>query len=115
MIAVKQRMEKIKGWCWSLLRRDENNDGPKTIPIYFVFFFVLNYTMGTGFLGIPFAFHHSGIITAALTLLSVSSLSYVGAMWLIETMARAQVLTLFYLMHYFHPIIHPALSMCCLC
>lgn len=89
-------MERIKKWCKTILRRspqqeDEPDDAPKAIPIYFVFFFVLNYTIGTGYLGVPFVFFHAGIITGALTLLAVSLLCYVGAIWLIEAMARAQV------------------------
>ena len=86
-------MERIKEWCRAVFRRDdrERNDAPKTVPMFFVFFFVLNYTIGTGYLGIPFVFYHSGIITAVFTLVGISTLCYVGAMWLIEAMARAQV------------------------
>jgi len=74
-----------------IAKRGAADDGVKLIPIYFVFFFVINYTMGTGFLGIPFSFYHAGIITALLTNLVVGFLSYVGAIWLLESMARAQV------------------------
>jgi len=74
-------------------------DRMKTIPIYLVFFFVINYTMGTGFLGVPFAFYHSGIITGLLTMVMVGLLSYVGAIWLLESMARAQVSTISIVMH----------------
>lgn len=80
------------GKLWRLMAR-RGNDDVKTIPIYLVFFFVINYTMGTGFLGVPFAFYHSGIITGLLTMLVVGFLSYVGAIWLLESMARAQVST----------------------
>jgi len=77
---------------WQLItKRGTVDDGVKTIPIYFVFFFIINYTMGTGFLGVPFACYHAGIITGLLTNLAVGLLSYVGAIWLIESMARAQV------------------------
>lgn len=84
-------MERVKGWYRAVCRKEECDDAPKTIPMYFVFFFVLNYTIGTGYLGIPFVFYHSGIITGAFTLLAVSILCYIGAMWLIEATARAQV------------------------
>lgn len=84
-------MERVKRWWRAIFRKDELNDVPKTIPIYFVFFFVLNYAIGTGYLGVPFVFYHSGIITAILTLLVMFVLCYAGAMWWIETIARAQV------------------------
>ena len=86
-------MERIKGWYRGIFRKEERDNTPKTIPIYFVFFFVLNYTIGTGYLGIPFVFYHSGLITGVFTLLAISTLCYIGAMWLIEAMARAQVHT----------------------
>ena len=85
-------MERVKAWYRSVFRSNESDDAPKTIPVYFVYFFVLNYTIGTGYLGIPFVFYHSGIITGALTLVVITVMCYVGAMWLIETMARAQVI-----------------------
>lgn len=84
-------MERVKGWWRAVFQKDERNDAPKIIPIYFVFFFVLNYTVGTGYLGIPYVFYHSGIITGILTLLVITTLAYTGAMWLIEATARAQV------------------------
>ena len=84
-------MERVKGWYRAICRKEERDDATKTVPIYFAFFFVLNYTIGTGYLGIPFVFYHSGIITGVFTLLAVSIGSYIGAMWLIEAMARAQV------------------------
>jgi len=74
-----------------IAKRRAADDGEKAIPVYFVFFFVINYTMGTGFLGMPFSFYHAGIITALLTNLVLGFLCYVGAIWLIESMARAQV------------------------
>ena len=87
-------MERVKGWWRAVFQKRERDDAPKTIPIYFVFFFVLNYTLGTGYLGIPYVFYHSGIITGTLTLLVITTLSYTGAMWLIEATARAQVWSL---------------------
>lgn len=89
-------MEKVKRWWRAVFRREEERDdaspdAPKTLSIFFSFFFILNYTIGTGYLGIPFVFYHSGIITGVLTQLVITLICYFGAIWMIESMARAQV------------------------
>ena len=63
----------------------------KTVTIYLGFFFVLNYCLGTGFLGIPYSFFYSGYLAAIPTLLFVSVISLINANYLLEAMARAQV------------------------
>ena len=65
--------------------------GPKTINIFVGFFFVVNYCLGTGFLGIPYAFFYSGYLAALPVLLFISVVSWVNANYLLEVMARAQV------------------------
>ena len=71
--------------------RKRGNETPKTVNIVIVFFFMINFVLGTGFLGIPFAFFHAGALAGALTLLVVSFVSWVAAIWVLEVMARAQV------------------------
>ena len=64
---------------------------PKTVNIFFGFFFVVNFCVGTGFLGVPYAFFYSGFFAAIPTLLVISFVSWTAALWELEVMARAQV------------------------
>ena len=68
-----------------------NEDHPKTVNITVGFFFLVNYEVGTGFLGMPFAFYHAGILISAITLLVAGFASWAAAIWVLEVMARAQV------------------------
>ena len=63
----------------------------KTVSIIVGFFFMVNYQMATGFLGIPFSFFQGGLLAGALTLLVIAFVSWVAAIWVLEVMARAQV------------------------
>lgn len=63
----------------------------KTINIFLGFFFVVNFCLGTGFLGIPYAFFYSGYVAAIPTLLLIATISWINANYLLEVMARAQV------------------------
>lgn len=63
----------------------------KTVNIFLGFFFVVNFCLGTGFLGIPYAFFYSGYLAAIPTLLLISVVSWINANYLLEVMARAQV------------------------
>lgn len=79
---------------WSLfkkLRVPTTPKGPRTVNIVFGYFFVINYIIGTGFLGIPYSFYHAGMLTSIATLCVVSFLVWSTASWLLEVMARAQV------------------------
>lgn len=69
----------------------ESRDGPKTIHIFLGFFFIVNFCLGIGSLGIPYAFFYSGLLAAVPTLLIVSVVSWINANYLLEVMARAQV------------------------
>ena len=64
---------------------------PKTINIFFGFFFVVNFCVGTGFLGVPYAFYYSGFLAAIPTLFCIAFISWTAATWELEVMARAQV------------------------
>eukprot|EP00731_Ephydatia_muelleri_P006570 Em0003g818a len=80
---------------WSLfkkLRVPTTPKGPRTVNIVFGYFFVINYIIGTGFLGIPYSFYHAGMLTSIATLCVVSFLVWSTASWLLEVMARAQAL-----------------------
>lgn len=51
---------------------------------------MLNFVVGTGFLGIPYAFFSSGLLIGVATLTVVSFISWNCAIWELEVMARAQ-------------------------
>lgn len=79
-------------WPWCR----ENKNGAKksevkSINIFFGFFFVVNFCLGTGFLGIPYSFFYSGYLAAIPTLLFVAFIGWINANYLLEIMARAQV------------------------
>lgn len=76
-------------WPWS---KGGKKRGHKTVHISLGFFFVVNYCLGTGFLGIPYAFFYSGYVAAIPTLLFISVVSWVNANYLLEVMSRAQVI-----------------------
>lgn len=63
----------------------------KTVNIFFGFFLLVNLCMGTGILGIPFAFFYGGYLAAIPTILFISFISWNNANYLLEVMARAQV------------------------
>lgn len=52
---------------------------------------MVNYEVGTGFLGIPFAFFHGGILAGTLTMIVAAFVSWNTAIWVLEVMSRAQV------------------------
>jgi len=63
----------------------------RTVNIFLGFFFVVNFCLGTGFLGVPYAFFHAGYPAAIATLLLISIISWINANYVLEVMARAQV------------------------
>ena len=69
----------------------QENEGPKTVNIFVIFFFLVNFQLATGFLGIPFAFFHGGLLAVGLGLIAASFINWNMAMCVLETMARAQV------------------------
>lgn len=72
-------------------RNQSDGDGPKPISAFVAFFLLINYQMVAGFLGIPFAFFHGGLLAGALNLLVISFVTWSTAVWTLEVMARAQV------------------------
>lgn len=69
------------------------------------YFFLVNYCIGTGFLSVPYSFFYSGYLAAIPTLMFTAFSAWVTARWLIEIMARAQVLCNTMLLSYSHNII----------
>ena len=60
---------------------------------------MVNFVLGTGFLGIPFAFFHAGLLAGVVTLAAITFITWNTAIWELECMARAQVqiLLLYYM------------------
>ncbi|GMF40741.1 unnamed protein product [Phytophthora fragariaefolia] len=52
--------------------------------------FTVNYILGVGSLGIPFAFHRAGLLMGNAMIALVTLLSYVTVMWVCESVARAR-------------------------
>ena len=69
----------------------EKKKGPKSVNIFLGFFFMVNFCLGTGFLGVPFSFFYAGYLASIPTLLLIAFVSWNNAEWEVETMARAQV------------------------
>ena len=88
-----QSLRSMCGCCESKVLTLEMDEPPKirTVNIFLGFFFMLNFVVGTGFLGVPYAFYHSGLLTGVITLVAVSFVSWNCAIWELEAMARAQV------------------------
>ena len=64
---------------------------PKTVNIFFGFFLMINFVLGTGFLGIPYGFVSGGVLAGIFTLGSITLISWMCAIFVLETMARCQV------------------------
>ena len=52
---------------------------------------MVNFCLGTGFLGVPYSFFYAGYLAAIPTLLLIAFVSWNAATWEVEVMARAQV------------------------
>ena len=77
---------------WKFWERNKGNSGqPKTVGVVLGYFFLVNYCIGTGFLGIPYSFFYGGYLASIPTLAFTAFSAWVTARWLIEIMARAQV------------------------
>ncbi len=76
----------------------KGQDGPRTVNIFFGFFLMINFVLGTGFLGIPYGFYSGGVLAGILTLFVISVISWMCAIFVLETMARCQVRTRMYYM-----------------
>lgn len=52
--------------------------------------FTVNYILGVGSLGIPYAFYRAGLVMSNLMIVLVTLISYMTVMWVSETVARAR-------------------------
>ena len=77
--------------CMKRLCRRQNDGQIRSVGILSGFFFMINFVVGTGFLSVPYAFYHAGVVSGAITLIVLSFISWNTANWVVETMARAQV------------------------
>ena len=59
--------------------------------IFLGFFFLVNFCVGTGFLGIPYSSFYAGYLAAIPTFLLIAFSAWNAGRWEIEVMARAQV------------------------
>ena len=64
---------------------------PKSVNVLLGCFFLMNYNLGSGFLTYPYLFLYAGYLAAIPTLLLITFLCTIVAIWEIEVMARAQV------------------------
>lgn len=82
------------GLRWPWRKRNNgatNKKEPKSVNVFLGFFYIVNFCVGTGFLGIPYAFFYSGFLAAIPTLLFMAVINWINANYLLEVMARAQV------------------------
>ena len=61
---------------------------------YVCYAFTVNYILGVGCLGIPYAFYQSGIILGSSLIIFLSFISYTAVMWIAETSHRGMQLRL---------------------
>ena len=52
---------------------------------------MVNFCLGTGFLGVPYSFFYGGYIAAVPTLATAAFVTWLTSTWLLEVMSRAQV------------------------
>ena len=78
---------------WSVVDRGARGGGQrhKTVNIFLGYFFMVNFCLGTGFLGVPYSFFYSGYLAAVPTLAVAAFVTWLTSTWLLEVMARAQV------------------------
>jgi Transmembrane amino acid transporter protein len=63
-------------------------DSLKVYNPYVCYAFTVNYILGVGCLGIPYAFYRSGIVLGSLLIVFLSFISYTTVMWIAETSHR---------------------------
>ena len=88
LVDLVMSLETICPWPWF---KRQKTQGPRSVNIFFGFFFVVNFCLGTGFLGIPYSFFYAGYLASIPTLLLIAFVSWNTATWTVEVMARAQV------------------------
>ena len=82
---------KIMNFFLNSKKNKKNGSNPQYSPLI-GYFYLLNTIIGSGFLGIPFAFYHAGLFPSFITLSILSLCSCITSLWLLEIMGRARVL-----------------------
>eukprot|EP01088_Endostelium_zonatum_P022051 TRINITY_DN911_c1_g2_i2.p1 TRINITY_DN911_c1_g2~~TRINITY_DN911_c1_g2_i2.p1 ORF type:complete len:545 (+),score=82.65 TRINITY_DN911_c1_g2_i2:88-1635(+) len=54
--------------------------------------FVINYVLGVGILGMPYAFYQAGVLLSSVLIIFITILTIIATMWLVEVGSRAQAL-----------------------
>ena len=89
---LEYKSTRMVSWQWPWSKKGLVQ-GPKSVNIFLGFFFLVNFCVGTGFLGIPYSFFYAGYLAAIPTFLLIAFASWNAGRWEIEIMARAQVCT----------------------
>ena len=84
-------VQRLLQYCCPCSYEDRKDVRPKTVNIVVGFFWLINEVVGTGFLGIPFSFGHSGLIAGAAALVVIAFVGWITSIWTLEVIARAQV------------------------
>lgn len=69
---------------------NQNESEEHKTPSFVTYCFTVNYILGVGVLGIPWAFNEAGYILSPIVLGLVSLISYITANYFLETLARAE-------------------------
>ena len=75
----------------AIISDEHEHREPKSVNIFLGFFFLVNYSLGSGYLALPYSFLHAGYLVAIPALLLIVFVTWIHASWLLEVMARAQV------------------------
>lgn len=74
-----------------LLDLPEGDEAGTSYSLRAVYYLSINYILGVGCLGIPFAFARAGFLLCCVILLTVTLFSYMTVMWVAETGARFEI------------------------
>ena len=74
------------------IKNKSNNDSLKGFSFLIALAFSINFSMGAGFLSLPWAFNQSGLLLSFLVMLIVSIPLYIAILFNLETMARANII-----------------------
>ncbi|KAG7395610.1 hypothetical protein PHYBOEH_003447 [Phytophthora boehmeriae] len=69
--------------------KQDASASPQYSPLV-AYAFTVNYILGVGSLGIPYAFYRSGLVMGNVIITLVTLLSYMTVMWVCESVARAR-------------------------
>ncbi|CAI5729896.1 unnamed protein product [Peronospora destructor] len=76
--------------CHTSLHLTKQQNASAQYSPYVAYAFTVNYILGVGSLGIPYAFYRAGLIMSNIMIVLVTLLSYMTVMWVCESVARAR-------------------------